>query len=126
MLCVAALVVIGAVVGGLMFIDNMVKNRTTYHTFEVDGAPCFLNEKMAITFARKSLTIEGFDVTAWELQEPEYNRTADPDGHNDKYSVRNSPNSVSIIYVNKSERKTRCVDVELEGKLVICAVTIPK
>ncbi len=125
-LCGVVLVLIGAATGVVLFVDNMVKKRTTLHTFEVNEVPRFLTEETAIAFGRKALTEDGFDVAAWEVSED--GRTIDPDGRTDKYTARNSlnPNRVSMLFQNKADGRIRCFDVELEGKQVVCAVTIPK
>jgi hypothetical protein len=111
-----------------MFVDNMVTKRTTQHAFEIDEVPRFLSEEMAIAYARKALSIEGFDEGSWEPRAEKEVRTTDPNGRPDKYSTRNSlnPNRVSMIFLNKAEKNARCVDVEMQDKRIVCAVTIPK
>jgi hypothetical protein len=125
-LVVAILVVIGVITGATMFVDNMVKKRTSSHSFELDNMHRFLPEEIAIAFGRKALALEDADPAEWEPQED--GRTLDPDGRVDKYGARNlvNPKRVSILFRNKTNGHVRCVDVEIEEKRVVCAVTIPK
>lgn len=110
-----------------MFVNNIINKRITRYNFKMDVVPLFLTEETAIAFARKALAIEGYDAERWELI-PQSGLTADPNGHIDKQISRNllNPNRISMMVVNKKEKRGRCINVELKGDQVFCELIIPK
>jgi hypothetical protein len=98
-------------------------------SFDLDVRPPFLTDDLALEMARRTLAIDGYDLSVWLPRAD--GRTKAPDGSPDLYLARNgvNPNSRGIAFVDRSREaynRSRIVDIELKDDHVECRVIIPK
>jgi hypothetical protein len=97
------------------------------HVFELDDAPPFLTDELALSKAAEALALDKFGNGRWEPKED--GRTISPDNKRDKYLSRNAlnANQGSILFIDRLENtRARFVSVKLDGNRIICRVTKPK
>lgn len=129
--CFAWGMLVPIVVTGLWILPALVNHSLkrlsilARHTYELPEHVPFLTEEVALTFARRTLEREGFNLEAWIPVEDR--RTSSPDHKPDKYLVRNLFNSNEgvIQFRNEAMNETRYVSVALSNKQVMCCLTRP-
>ena len=89
------------------------------HVYELSERPKFLTEELAIQRARETLVRDGLGAAAWHPVPDRSSKT-------DQFLSRNTlnPNHGSIMFTNGAE--TRFVSVELDGRQVVCQISIGK
>lgn len=96
------------------------------HRFELNPAPPFLTEELALEKARETLRLDGFDPKEWVPDDD--NRTAAPDGRADERFVRNTlnPNQGYIQFSRSEPWGVRIVYLELRESTLVTHVWLPK
>lgn len=95
------------------------------HIFELGAEIAILPETLAIEKARLVLESDGFAGVDW-VPVP-HNSPSQTDGVNDAYFVRapTNPNRGSLHFTN-SHHGHFVVDIELDGRRLICRTIVPK
>lgn len=93
--------------------------RKIYH-YRLLAAPSMLSEGLAIEYARMTFAKEGQKVRQWELTRAHNPPSKAPDGTADRYFDRfSSPPTEGRVHFTDG-KKTRTVQVRLEGQWVVC------
>lgn len=115
----------------LNWVDRHIKESRSgpLHTFPLGQTPAFLTDELAFTKAQEALTLDGYDLSVWQVFLD--GRTKAPDGSIDVHLARNTinPNDGCIVFFDQSGKDanpTRIVQIELKGDSVECRVIRPK
>jgi hypothetical protein len=89
------------------------------HEFELADRPAFLTEDLAMLKARETLQRDVPDAALWEARPDD--RSAAPDGRQDKYLCRNTvnPNQGRIKFRGPNDQY-RYVRIELLADRIVC------
>jgi hypothetical protein len=90
------------------------------HVYQLEEAPEFLTEELAIEKARITLAKDGYRPEEWQLTRADSPPSKAPDGRADKYFDRFSfrPTEGRVYFTDGKRYHT--VQVQLEGSRVIC------
>lgn len=124
-------ILVTIVVGGLWILPALVNHSlkrlssVARHTYELPEHVPFLTEEVALTFARRTLEREGYELEAWIPVADR--RTRSPHGEPDTYLVRNvlTPNEGVIQFKNDTLNETRYIDITLSNRQVVCCLRRP-
>lgn len=105
------------------------------HVFQLEKAPEFLTEELALQKVREAFAADGYDIRHWHPSANDWigHQTKAPDGTQDKYMERTlaNPNNARVCVAASSEADIRFLEqrrharsvtywVRLEGNRVIC------
>ena len=92
------------------------------HFFSVEPAPTFLTEALAVEKARECLVREGYNLEQWRITTVDRSPSKAPDGTPDRYFYRSSyrPTAGRVCFSNG--KRTRTVNVRLDGSRIVCGL----
>lgn len=89
------------------------------HVFELQTAPSFLSEEMAVEKARATLVAEGYNLNHWQVTRADQSGSKAPDGTDDRYLVRAQAHYGRVSFTDGKHYRT--YDVLLQGSRVACS-----
>lgn len=117
-----------ALVAGLLLLSGCMlgPDYGPEHVFELDEAPAFLSDELALGKAREALAMDKQNPDEWQSRRGDTGQTKAPDGVRDIHleRFRHNPAQGHITFAKMSEKRKPLVRrywVRLEGNRLVCA-----